>query len=115
MFTESRLVSEQPGRLGLVRGGHVRAREAERDEAAHGILDAAVLDQERHVGPVEPERGEGGVLHRGRERGLDRVADQADEPGRPAQQFVSPFRVYASNSSMLAVKKWLRQSGFRTK
>ena len=39
--------------------------------------------RERHVRPVEPERGEGRVLHSRRERVLDGPAEDADEPRRP--------------------------------
>ena len=48
---------------GLVRNGHVRAREAKRLQAGHGLLEPLPLHGQRHVRPVERDRGEGGVLH----------------------------------------------------
>ena len=67
---------------GLVRDGDVGAREAERHEARDRLLEALGLDAERDVGPVEPGRLEGGVLHAGRERVPERMAEQADERRR---------------------------------
>ena len=69
------LVARGDDRL-LVRDRHVRAGEAER-RSARDRRDR-VVDVERGVVPVEPERGEGRVLHPRRERVRDRVAEQRD-------------------------------------
>ena len=100
---------------GLVRDGDVRAREAERDEAGDRILQALRLDGQRDVGPVEPGLLEGGVLHGRRERVPKRVPKQPDEPRLASYPHWRPPRGKALNSASLAVKKWLRQSGLRTK
>ena len=49
----------------LVRARHVRAGEAQRTEAAYRVGQAVRRGRERHVHPVQLERGEGRVLHRG--------------------------------------------------
>ena len=69
----------------LVRDGDVAPGEAERGEPGGGFFQPRRLDGQRHVGPVEPPRREGGVLHPGRERVRERVAEQPDEP-RPAPE-----------------------------
>ena len=98
----------------LVRDGDVRSGEAQRHEATHRFADPGRLDRERHVGPVEPDRRERGVLHARRERVRDRIPDDADEAGRPAQHRLSRSR-NSRNSASLSVKKWLLQSALRTK
>ena len=67
------LVAELGRRL-LVRDRHVRAGPA----APHGRLELVRLDLERDVLPVEPGRGEGGVLHPRRERLGHGLAEQRD-------------------------------------
>ena len=68
-----------------MRDGHVCAREAERDQAGDGVLQERERHRERDVGPVEPERREAGVLHERGQRVVDRVADQAHQPGLAAE------------------------------
>jgi len=78
------LVAERDRRQ-LVRRGHVRAGEPERDDPAHSGLERGRLDAERDVRPVQPASGKRRVLHAGRERAGDRVAEEADEARRAAQ------------------------------
>ena len=68
----------------LVRRRHVRAGEAEGDEAAHRLLEPLRRNPERYVCNVERERGECRVLHSRRERVDLRVAEQPDKRCRPA-------------------------------
>ena len=108
------LVAERE-HAGLVRDGDVRALEAERDETGDRGLEALRLDGQRDIGPVEPGLLEGGVLHRRRERVSERVPEQPDEARLAAYPHWRPPRGKLLNSASLAVKKWLRQSGLRTK
>jgi hypothetical protein len=70
----------------LVGRRDVRAREAKRNEASHGVLQLVGDDAQRHVRPVEPSRREGGVLHEGRQRLRDRIAEQPDQSGLTGDQ-----------------------------
>ena len=89
VFTDTSSVSQQ-GRGGqLVGRRHVRAREVELHEPGHRSLERLGPRRQEHVGPVELARPEGRVLHPGRPRPGDRIADQPDEPCEHS----SPLRV----------------------
>ena len=65
---------------GLVRHRDVGAAKAERAQAGDGLADAVGRHRQRHIGEVEPQRGEGRVVHHRRERVRDGIADDADQP-----------------------------------
>ena len=63
----------------LVRDGDVGAAEAEGREALDRGAHVGGPHRQRHVDAVEPERREGRVVERRRQRVRDRVADDADD------------------------------------
>ena len=73
------LGAAQQGDGELVRRRHVRADEPERGQALDGAGEPLRRRRQRHIGPVEAELRERGVVHPGRERVLDRPAEDAHE------------------------------------
>jgi len=73
-FGEHRHLVEKRKHLGLKGHGHVDARETKRPYAVYAGLKIPFLNQERNVAPVESQVVEGGIVDRGRERVVKRVA-----------------------------------------
>ena len=67
-----------------------RRRNPRRRDREPPSRSAPAATSQRDVGPVEPARREGGVLHHRRERVRDRMAEQRDEP-RAARDHPTPW------------------------
>ncbi len=63
-----------------MRDGHV-AGGAHRRQGLEHVGEGRRMHAETHVHGVEPERANGGVVHRGRERVRDRVAQHSQQSG----------------------------------
>ena len=86
----------------LVGHRHRQAPDAEVDHGGHGSLAATRRDRERHIGPVEAELYERGIVERRRQRVPDRVADHAGDHRRgcrPRTETTTRARATASRSS----------------
>ncbi len=79
------------GDVGLVRHGDAQPRDAEGPHRRHGVAAASRGDRERHVHPVQAERGERRVVDRGRAGVGDRVADHPHDARRAARGSGSGF------------------------
>ena len=65
----------------LVRDRHVGPGKAQRAQPAHRFADVVGVDRHGHVHPIQPQGGEGGVVHGRADAVLHRPAHDADQRG----------------------------------